>query len=125
MEGVTAAIVAFLLVCVVFPTIVKKKPHYYAAFTAIGLVILLSGFEAVIQTGAFRALATFLIALLQVAALILLILAAGGLTWRQLRGDVTEAINTVRDEISREFAAHPPADAPGAVKPQPPETKPE
>src|SRR5271156_3084419 len=79
MEGVTTAIVAFLFVCVVFPTIVKNKPQYYAAFAAILLVILLSGLEAVIATGSFHAFATFMITLLQVSAMILLVLSAGGL----------------------------------------------
>jgi hypothetical protein len=96
MEGVTTAIVGFLLVCIVFPAIVKNKPQYYAAFAAIILVILLSGLEAVIDTRGFEALATFLIAVLLAAALVLLVLSAGGLTWKQLAGEVNEAIDAVR-----------------------------
>jgi hypothetical protein len=53
MEGETTAIVGFLLVCIVFPGIVKNKPQYYAAFAAIILVILLSRHEAVIDTRGF------------------------------------------------------------------------
>jgi hypothetical protein len=96
MEGVTTAIVAFLLLCVVFPTLVKNKPQYYAAFAAIILVILLSGLEAVVGSSAFHALATFFIAVLLSCALVLLVLSAGGLTWKQLAGEVTEAIDAVR-----------------------------
>jgi hypothetical protein len=96
MEGVTTAIVGFLLVCIVFPAIVKNKPQYYAAFAAILLVILLWGLEAVVDNGGFHALVTFLIAVLLAAALVLLVLSAGGLTWKQLAGDVTEAIAAVR-----------------------------
>src|ERR1700722_14440205 len=96
MEGVTTAIVAFLFVCIVFPTIVKNKPQYYAAFAAILLVILFSGLEAVINTGAFHEFATFMICTLQIAAMILLILSAGGLSWRQLAGEVTDAIEVIR-----------------------------
>jgi hypothetical protein len=95
-EGVTSAIVAFLFVCVVFPRLVKNKPQYYAAFAAILLVILLSGLEQVINTGAFRAFAAFSTAVLQVSAMILLILAVGGLIWRQLVGEVNEAIDEFR-----------------------------
>jgi hypothetical protein len=95
-EGVTSAIVAFLFVCVVFPRLVKNKPQYYAAFAAILLVILLSGLERVIATLSFMAFAAFTTAVLQVSAMILLILAVGGLTWRQLVGEVNEAIDEFR-----------------------------
>jgi hypothetical protein len=96
MEGVTTAIVAFLFVCIVFPTIVKNKPQYYGAFAAIVAVIILNGLMYVIHSGAFDAFSYFMICLLQVAAMILLTLAAGGLTFRQLAGEVTEAIEVVR-----------------------------
>jgi hypothetical protein len=96
MEGVTTAIVAFLFVCIVFPTIVKNKPQYYGAFAAIVAVIILNGLMYAIHSGAFDAFSYFMICLLQVAAMILLTLAAGGLTFRQLAGEVTEAIEVVR-----------------------------
>jgi hypothetical protein len=96
MEGVTAAIVAFLFVCIVFPTIVKNKPQYYAAFAAIVAVILLGGLMAVIHSGAFIAFGVFMTAVLQVAAMILLVLSAGGLTFRQFAGEVSEAIEVIR-----------------------------
>jgi len=96
MEGVTTAIVAFLFVCIVFPTIVKNKPQYYGAFAAIVVVIIFNGLVYVIHSGAFDDFLYFMICLLQVAAMILLTLAAGGLTFRQLAGEVTEAIEVVR-----------------------------
>jgi hypothetical protein len=96
MDGVTTAIVLFLLFCVVFPTIVKNKAQYYAAYGMMLVVILLAGLEAVINTPAFHAFATFMIALMQVGALLLLILAAGGLTIKQLAGEVSDAIEVIR-----------------------------
>jgi hypothetical protein len=120
MEGVTAAIVAFLLTCVVFPTIVKNKPQYYAAFAAMLLVILLSGLEAVISTGAFHALATFLICLLQISALILLILSCGGLSWDELTGEVSEAIEVIRRGESEKEVIVPLRGEQPAVKPDAP-----
>jgi hypothetical protein len=96
MEGVTTAIVAFLFVCVVLPSLVKNKPQYYAALGAILIVILLGGLEAVIDSGPFRALATFMTCLLQALAMILLILSCGGLTWRQFGAEVTQAIDVIR-----------------------------
>lgn len=114
MEGVTSAIVAFLFVCIVFPRLVKNKPQYYGAFAAILVVILLSGLERVIATTAFLAFTSFATAVLQIVAMILLILAAGGLTWRQLVGDVTEAIDAVRHGAVTEKDVHLRGQAPPA-----------
>jgi hypothetical protein len=120
MEGVTTAIVAFLFVCVVFPTLVKNKPQYYAAFAAIILIILLWGSEFVINSGAFRAFALFMICVLQVAALILLVLSVGGLTWRELRSEVTEAIEVIRrGETQKEVIVPLRGDAPVTAKADP------
>ena len=41
MHGVTTALVGFLLVCVVFPNLVKNRPQYYAAFAAVCLIVIL------------------------------------------------------------------------------------
>ena len=96
MEGVTTAIVGFLLVCLVFPTMVKNKPQYYCAFAAVLFIILLWGLQAVIRREAFIALCVFMTAAAQIFALILLILCVGGLTLRQLTSEVTEAIEVIR-----------------------------
>jgi hypothetical protein len=121
MEGVTAAIVAFLLTCVVFPTLVKNKPQYYAAFGSILLVIFLSGLEVVIATPAFHALATFLICLLQIGALILLVLCCGGLTWKELTDEVGEAIEVIRrGETEKEVIVPLRGEQPAVSRPDPP-----
>jgi hypothetical protein len=96
MQGVTTAIVAFLFVCLMFPAFVKNKPQYYAAFTCVVVVILLSGLETVIETRAFAAFATFAIALLQVSAMVLLTLSVGGLTFKQFTGEVSHAFEVIR-----------------------------
>jgi hypothetical protein len=125
MEGVTTAIVAFLLVCVVFPTLVKNKPLYYAAFAAVLVIILLSGLEVVVAGAGFMAFATFMICLLQIVALVLLVLAAGGLTLRQLAGEVTEAIEVIRrGETSKEVIIPLHGEMPRAEKPAPPPASP-
>lgn len=121
MQGVTTAIVVFLLVCVVFPTLVKIKAQYYASFAAMLLVIFLSGLEDVFQSPGFRAVAEFLTCLLQVGALILLVLSCGGLSWKQLAGEVTEAIEVIRrGETEKEVIVPLPGDAPVTFRPDPP-----
>ena len=96
MEGVTTAIVAFLFVCMAFPSLVKHKPQYYAAFAVVVIIILLSGLEPVVGRAAFLDFAQFMIALLQVFAMILLFLCIGGLTFKQFAGEVTNAIEVIR-----------------------------
>ena len=57
MHGVTTAIVAFILACLIFPKVVKNKPQYYAA---VGLVLGVIFFDALAKT-----------------------IAASGFTWRR------------------------------------------
>jgi hypothetical protein len=121
MQGVTTAIVAFLFVCIVFPSIVKNKPQYYGAFAAIVLVILLSGLIGVVGSAGFTAFANFMICLLQVCAMILLILSAGGLTLKQLAGEVTEAIEVIRrGETTKEVIIPLSGQMPPSRPPPPP-----
>jgi hypothetical protein len=101
MHGVTTALVGFLLVCVIFPNLVKQKALYYAAFGGVCLIIILdalglmvSGPESVLTK--FRVFTYVLGAFLQVATIVLLFLACGGLTWRDLAGDVRSAFEVIR-----------------------------
>jgi hypothetical protein len=98
MEGVTAAIVAFCFVCVVFPNIVKKKPQFYLALVCIVLVIFLTGLNRIMSSQGAIGVSYFIICILQVIAILLLILGAGGLTFKQLVGEVNEAIESVRKD---------------------------
>jgi hypothetical protein len=125
MQGVTTAIVAFLFVCLTFPSIVKNKPQYYAAFGTVVLVILLSGLEAIIDSPAFHAFATFAVCLMQISAMILLTLSVGGLTFKQFAGEVTEAIEVIRrgetqKEIIIPLTGQQPAKDKSETPPNPP-----
>jgi|HubBroStandDraft_1064217.scaffolds.fasta_scaffold272488_2 hypothetical protein len=100
-EGVTTAIVGFLLLCIAFPNIVRSKTHYYAAFFVV-LAIILLGALAVMIGERFEGAASFLTALLQIVALVSLLLAAGGLTPRQLLGEMKEAAEEIRHGESRD-----------------------
>ena len=95
-EGVTAAIVAFLFVCLIFPSLVKNRPQYYAALGAVLLIILLHAMAAMIKAAGFVVFAGFFTALLQMAAIVMLVLCVGGLTVRDLAGDMSNAFEVVR-----------------------------
>ena len=99
MQGVTAALVAFFFVCVVFPSLVKNRPQFYAALAAIVLIILLDAVAHMIsgkEPGPFAAVAYVFTAILQVGAILLLFLSTGGLTARELAGDMKRAYEVMR-----------------------------
>lgn len=96
MEGVTTAIVAFIFVCIVYPHLVKNRPQFYAALAAIILVIVLNSLGTMISTDKFWRFVGATDGLLQVAAILLLVLSAGGLTVQQLASDIGKTIDVVR-----------------------------
>jgi hypothetical protein len=99
MEGVTTALVAFIFVCVVYPQMVKNRPQYYAAMAFICGIILLDGIGEMISPSPlapFRVFVYAAVAVLQVCAILLLFLAAGGITWKQLAGDMGNAFEVIR-----------------------------
>ncbi|WP_428938798.1 hypothetical protein [Fontivita pretiosa] len=123
MHGVTTALVGFLFVCVVFPHLVKNRPQYYAAFAAVCLIILLDALGMMLSPtslAGFRVFAYVAVAFLQVAAILLLFLSAGGIGWRQLAGEMREAIEVIRrggeKELVIPLTAQPRSDQPSAER---------
>ena len=96
MHGVTTAIVGFILACLVFPKVIKNKPQYYAAVGMILLVILLDALARIIGAAGFTKFAYLLTAVLQMGAIFVLILSAGGLTVRDLAGDLADTFEVIR-----------------------------
>lgn len=96
MEGVTAAIVAFLFVCMIFPSMVRNRPQYYGAFSAVLCIILLHSLNMMIQSTGFEVFAGVMTGLLQIIAIILLFLSVGGLTVRELARDMAHAFEVIR-----------------------------
>ena len=108
MQGVTTAIVAFLLLCLVFPHMIKHRPQYYFALAAILIVIFLDALAHMVagkastdptqpvSPGAFAVFCYFIIALLQIFAVILSVMAAGGISARELAGEMANAYEVMR-----------------------------
>lgn len=98
MEGVTTAIVAFIFACVAWPTLVKNKTQFYGAFVMILLVILFHSLNIMFggsSTG-FQVLSGSLIGLLQIGAIVLLFMACGGVSARELAGEMSRAYEVLR-----------------------------
>ena len=96
MHGVTTALVAFIFFCVIFPERVKNRPQFYAAFGLICLVILLDALSIIFANNAFRVFTTLALAFLQIVAMLVLFMAAGGLSWGELRDEMGNAIEVIR-----------------------------
>jgi hypothetical protein len=97
LDGVTTVLVAFIFVCLIFPSIVKNRSQYYAALAAVILVLALHTLTLVLnKSEGFIAPAGVFTGLLQIAALVLLVLSVGGLTARQLAGDMARAYEVMR-----------------------------
>ncbi len=98
LEGVTTAIVAFIFVCVIYPALVRNKTQFYAAFTAVLIIILLHSLNMMFGTtsAGFQVFAGAFTGLLQVAAMVLLFMACGGVGVREIAGEMKRAYEVIR-----------------------------
>jgi hypothetical protein len=96
MQGVTTALVAFIFFCVIFPERVKYRPQFYAALGFICAIVLLDALNYSLAPSKFATFSYFAIAFLQIGAILLLFMAAGGLTWNELRGEIGNAYEVIR-----------------------------
>lgn len=115
MDGVKTAIVGFIFVCIVLPHIVKNRHQYYMALVIVLLGMLLQVLaNAFSQPGAgfWRVCYTFDL-LLQAVAILLLVMAAGGLSASELAGNMARAYEVMRrGEEEKEIIIPLPTDAP-------------
>src|SRR5581483_1441814 len=97
MQGVTAAIVGFIFLCVAFPRLVRNKTQFYAAVFAVVAIIL---FDALAYIGSgspgLRVFCYAMAALLQILAIVVLILATGGQSLGELSGEMGRAFEVIR-----------------------------
>ncbi len=102
MEGVTTAIVLFIFVCILFPRLIDNRAQYYIAFVLTLLIILVDALRriwfdpAATEDSGLITFTHVAIAVLQVAAMVLLFMSAGGLTVRGLSKEMTGAFEVIR-----------------------------
>lgn len=103
MQGVTAAMVGFIFLCVAMPSLVKNKNQYYVALICTVAVIFLDAVAHMMpeSAGAPRAVFYVLTAFAQIIAIVMLVLSTGGLTFRELKGDMIEVLR--RGETEKEI----------------------
>ena len=101
MQGVTTAIVAFIFVCIAMPSLVKNKNQYYAALIAVLFVIFIDAVAHMFPATSIYAVSYVLTGFAQIIAIVMLLLAAGGLTVGQLGGEMIEVLR--RGETEKEI----------------------
>jgi hypothetical protein len=94
LDGVTTVLTAFIFVCLVLPSLVKHRQQFYAALACVAGIILMHTLNLMIGFGTLLfGVAT---GALQLIALLLLVLCVGGLTVKELAGDMARAYEVVR-----------------------------
>jgi len=96
MDGVTTAIVVFIFACLLYPTAVKNRTQFYAAFVAVVLILLLFTLDVMIRSPGFQVFAGAVTGLLQLFALLMLFMSAGGLSVGELADELRNAYEVVR-----------------------------
>ena len=94
MNGVTTALVGFIFVCVVYPHLIKNRPQFYAGLGLVCCIILLDSLAHMMP--AISLVAYAIGGFLQIGAILLMFLAAGGLSWQDLAGEMSNAYEVIR-----------------------------
>ena len=96
LDGVTTAVVLFLFTCLVVPGLVKNRTQYYAAFGCVLGIILMSTVALMIGSVRFDVFAGVIIGFLQLVAVSMLVMCAGGMTVKTLAGEMGRAYEVIR-----------------------------
>jgi hypothetical protein len=125
MQEITAALTAFILLSLAFPALIKNRPQFYCALAGVLLIIFLDAIGHVVRSEAFDAVIYFFCAIIQMGSLILLVLAAGGMTVGEFRKEIEETIEVVRrgetsSEVIVPLTGEKPASRSPDAPPRPP-----
>ncbi len=124
MNGVTTAILLYIFLAVAFPFLAKNKPQFYGALAAVLVIIFLDAISHVAHSDAFSAFTYFMAAMMQIGAVVLLVLSAGGMSPKDFKKEIGDVIEVVRRGESEKEVIIPlrgsqrPADAGGGEAPQ-------
>ena len=118
LDGVTTVLTGFLFVCLVLPSLVRNRTQFYAAMACLLLVVACHTLALVFDTssGVVTGLAVAT-GVLQLGAFLLLVLAVGGLTVRQLAGDMANAYEVIRRGETKKEVIIPIGDQVGRRRP--------
>jgi hypothetical protein len=96
MGAITAIIVAFIFVCILFPRLVKHHAQFYTAFGLVLISMLLWTIATMFGSEGFGRFIAVMDGFLTIAALVMIVLATGGLSLKDLAGEFKSAIEVIR-----------------------------
>ena len=96
MSAIPAIIVAFIFVCILFPRLVKHHAQFYTAFGLVLISMLLWTIAMIFDSPGFNRFISVMDVLLTIAALVMIVLATGGLSLKDLAGEFKNAIEVIR-----------------------------
>ena len=92
----TTPLIAFLLVCLIFPKIVRNRPQFYISFGLLVLILVLNIVGRVFPYEKFAYFLSVIVEVLRLVVFILLVLCAGGLELHQLTGEIFRSFEVMR-----------------------------
>lgn len=96
-DGITIAIVSFLFACFVFPKTIKNRPQFYAAFfLTIGIILFATLRLMLYKFSGLYIVFGVLTGFCQMAAIVLLFLASGGLTLGEFTNELKGSYEVIR-----------------------------
>jgi hypothetical protein len=96
LDGVTTALVAFVLVGLVMPQVIKKPRQFYAIVAVVIGIILLHALNVMVQRAGFTVFAGVITGLLQALGIGLAVMCTGGLAARELAGELARSYEVMR-----------------------------
>lgn len=96
MQGVTTAIIGFILLSLAFPSLIRRSAQFYLAVGAVLIIIFMDGLAMWFSSKEPTPIIYLAVAVLQIFAVILLILATGGISARELAGNLARGYEVLR-----------------------------
>jgi len=96
LDGVTTALVAFVLVGLVYPTVIKKRQQFFMIVGAVMLIILLHALTLMVRSTGLTVFAGILTGLLQIAGIALAVMSTGGMEAKDLAGELSRSYEVMR-----------------------------
>jgi hypothetical protein len=96
MSGVTTALVLFIFAALLYPNVIKNRTQFYAGFACVLLILLLFSLDVMIRQPGFQVMTGAVTGLLQLFALIMFFMSAGGMSAGELAGEFKRSYEVIR-----------------------------
>lgn len=96
LDGVTTALVAFVLVGLIFPHVIKKQREFYLIVAAVMVLVLVHALTLMIRSPGFTVFAGVLTGIVQMAGIAMSVMSTGGLGAKQLAGELSRSYEVMR-----------------------------